>query len=387
MQEKKVQQNLYVSKGNTLFVDISEVYYQDHKTGIQRVVRSVMQEMQSMTDMKYTIVPVVVTDQDGYWDCRLADNPELRPVPKGTDIFFGLDLSGRVTHAYQNGLFNEWNQIGVKFYFVIYDILPLYHPQWWPDLTYDHHHAWFVNVLSMSDKLICISQSVQNSVRQWIKDNNPKVKPGQTIDWFHLGSDIKNSQPSKGLPDNYQDVLAQLDSSKSFLMVGTIEPRKGHRQAFEAFKELWAAGHDYTLVIVGKEGWLVEDLVSEMREFQQTSNKLVLLQGISDEYLEAIYEHSNCLLIPSEGEGFGLPIFEASYYEMPIIARDIEVFREVAGEHAFYFDNVKDPSALSKCILEWAAGNDKGTTPDSKLIKSLTWKESTNVLTTKLGLK
>ena len=56
---------------------------------------------------------------------------------------------------------------------------------------------------------------------------------------------------------------------------------------------------------------------------------MLWLEGISDEYLDKVYAASTCLIAASEGEGFGLPLIEAAQHKLPIIARDIPVFREV----------------------------------------------------------
>ncbi|MDZ7598485.1 MAG: glycosyltransferase [Desulfobacterales bacterium] len=77
------------------------------------------------------------------------------------------------------------------------------------------------------------------------------------------------------------------------------------------------------------------------------------LQGISDEYLEQVYACA-CLVAASLNEGFGLPLIEAARHRVPIIARDIPVFREVAADCAFIFDEKpRDLTALrngSACI-------------------------------------
>ncbi len=75
------------------------------------------------------------------------------------------------------------------------------------------------------------------------------------IEWAHIGADIGQSFPTRDLPDNAEAVLATLRSRPSFLMVGTIEPRKGHSQTTEAFNLLRRGNVDINLVIVGAEGW------------------------------------------------------------------------------------------------------------------------------------
>jgi hypothetical protein len=106
---------------------------------------------------------------------------------------------------------------------------------------------------------------------------------------------------------------------------------------------------------------------------------LFWLRGISDEYLEKIYAASTCLIAASEGEGFGLPLIEAAQHKLPIIARDIPVFKEVAGEHAFYFSGAA-PADLANGVQAWIALHKAGTAPRSDKMFRLTWKESTQNL-------
>jgi len=158
-------------------------------------------------------------------------------------------------------------------------------------------------------------------------------------------------------------------------MVGTIEPRKGHEQTLSTFEILCAEGLEVNLVIVGKRGWLVENLVSH----SMLGKRLFWLEGISDEYLEKVYATSTCLIAASEGEGFGLPLIEAAQKSLPIIARDLPVFREVAGEHAFYFNGIQ-PENLAHAIKTWLELSAHGKAPSSEGIPWLTWKESTKSL-------
>jgi glycosyltransferase involved in cell wall biosynthesis len=165
----------------------------------------------------------------------------------------------------------------------------------------------------------------------------------------------------------------------AFLMVGTIEPRKGHLQVLAAFEKLWTDRADVNLVIVGRQGWQVEELVAKIRRHPRGGENLFWLEGISDEYLEEVYAASTCLIAASESEGFGLPLIEAAQHKLPIIARDIPVFREVAGENAFYFSGTS-PEALTDAIGEWLDLNADGQAPSSEGIRWLTWAESTQQL-------
>ncbi len=84
--------------------------------------------------------------------------------------------------------------------------------------------------------------------------------------------------------------------------------------------------------------------------------------------------------------GFGLPLIEAAQHGLPILARDIPVFREVAGEHAAYF-KAETPNELAVAIKSWLADCQKNTHPKSSGMNYLTWKESAESLTSKIFAK
>jgi glycosyltransferase involved in cell wall biosynthesis len=107
------------------------------------------------------------------------------------------------------------------------------------------------------------------------------------------------------------------------------------------------------------------------------------LEGISDECLEKVYAASTCLISASEGEGFGLPLIEAAQHKKPIIARDLPVFREVAGQYAYYFNDL-DPQSLTVCIKDWLTLHAEGKAPQSDNMPSLTWQESSKQLLSKI---
>jgi glycosyltransferase involved in cell wall biosynthesis len=104
---------------------------------------------------------------------------------------------------------------------------------------------------------------------------------------------------------------------------------------------------------------------------------LFWLEQISDESLEEIYKVCSCLLQASEGEGFGLPLIEAAQHGLPIIARDISVFKEVAGNSAYYFKPSNHPEDLSSAIKEWLSLFYSNNHPKSDEMTYINWRQST----------
>ena len=377
-----------------LLVDVSELVQRDSRSGIQRVVRSILREWLIHPPGGLRVEPVYATIEHGYRYARrftlgflnctaeiLTDEPvEYR----GGDIFLGLDLQPQVVAA-QQPFYQELRRHGVQVQFVVYDLLCILMPQHFVEGTAEGHSRW-LDVVAQNDGAICISKAVADELAEWLKDNGPERLRPFKIHWFHLGSGIESSFPSQGVPANADAVLKVIQKQPSFLMVGTLEPRKGHAQTLVAFEELWSEGVDVNLVIVGKEGWMVKDLVEKLKRHPEQGKRLFWLDDISDEYLEKVYAASTCLIAASEGEGFGLPLIEAAQHKLPIVARDIPVFREVAGENAFYFDGV-DPATLATTIQGWITLYESNQLPRSDSIPWLTWPESAVQLLEVMGYR
>ena len=93
---------------------------------------------------------------------------------------------------------------------------------------------------------------------RWVRQAHPEHLDTLNIGYFHLGADITASLPTSGISANDFDVLGIVGKRPSFLMVGTLEPRKSHAQALYAVELLWASGVDVNLVIVGKQALAID---------------------------------------------------------------------------------------------------------------------------------
>lgn len=366
----------------TLFIDVSDVADHDLRTGIQRVVRSILGYI-SRSPRGYRIAPVRLVGGRylhahrfmsrflGFSSSALEDLPAS--MGEG-DVFLGLDLY--VGHIAQNpSLFRSMRERGVKIHFVVYDILPLRFPHFFPPQTYPQFLDWFGIISEVSTSLCCISRAVADDVTDWLEHYPILRDTPLRIESFPLGADIENSAPTTGITPEQKSQFDAIRSEHSVLMVGTIEPRKGHAQALDAFELLWEQGSDIALVIVGKAGWMVDDLIRRLRTHPEKNRRLFWFEGASDELLNLIYERSTLLLAASYGEGFGLPLIEASRHGIALLVRDIPVFREVAGENARYF-SAASPSELASALAEWFDRSSEAT----GTLAYTTWRESSDAL-------
>lgn len=376
-----------------ILVDVSALVQEDLKTGIQRVVRSILRELLFNPPKGYRVEPVYgINPGDGYRYARrftleLLDCPQMMLYDEhlevhAGDIFLFLDLYFGASY-FANDL-QMMRQQGVQIYFVVYDLLPLQLPHCFPKESEEQFLDW-LKTFTQLDGALCISHTVATELKQWLNKHSPERLRPFRVEWFHLGSDLENSIPTSGLPENASEVLSHLSIGITFLMVGTVEPRKGHALVLSALEQLWAQGVQVNLVIVGKKGWMVEDLANRLRSHPQLNHHLFWLQGISDEYLEKVYAVSTALIAASEGEGFGLPLIEAAQRGLPIVARDIPVFREVAGDHAFYCSG-STPEEWATSLAKWLQLYERAEVPQSRQLKWLNWRQSTQQLLRAIGL-
>lgn len=380
-----VARNFPQSTKPQLLIDISALNFEDAKTGIQRVVRSILFALLKVPPTNYVVRPIYGCRKLGtyrYASKYLAANDisqdDLldRPIDyKRGDVFIGLDLHHLVVERFKP-LFRKMSMYGVRVHFVIYDLLPILFPQFF-ELDATAHASW-LKAISEFDAPICISQSVAQEYSTWIASQGLTYTPKAPV-WFHLGADIENSKPSQGLPPEASHTFEAIESKVSFLMVGTIEPRKGYAEVLDAFEQLWAKGQDINLVMVGKEGWFVDALIKKLKSHKEKGKRLFWFSRVSDEYLALLYQKCHCLIAASYGEGFGLPLIEASQKRLPIIARDIPVFKEVAGEYAHFFKS-EGSDSLSSAIDAWLVLFEQGRHPQSSNMPHLTWQESAKQL-------
>lgn len=384
--------------GKCFYLDITATCSNDLKTGIERVARALVGVLLKNPPDGYRIEPIYLSNSCGKWRHRYARKYTFELLgypsielgddivePELNDILINIDFSGDTfVEAEKQGLFEKYRQRGCTCYATVFDLLPVKLPEVFPPGMDAIQNRWLQSVANLNGA-ICISKAVAEDLRDWI-GQAAAPKRDFSIDWMHLGADIGNSAPSHGFHDNSKEIMDIIRSKVSFLMVGTIEPRKGYLQILQAFTLLWEEGIDVNLVIVGKEGWKglpdamrrdIPEIIDVLKTHKEIGKRLIWLDGISDEYLEKIYANSSSLIAGSYGEGFGLPLIEAAQHRLPIIARDIPIFREVAGIHAFYFDSV-DPKQLANQLKNWLDLYMQNKCPFSDEMPWLTWEKCCN---------
>ena len=366
-----------------LLLDISVLVQTDLHTGIQRVVRNLMGLLLEDDTLSLRVEPVYYHDGRYLYARRFVEkilgSPRIpfedRPVEPGPrDIFLGIDLALYIFPEAE-AEFSKFRALGASICFVVYDLLPMLRRDCFPPEEFEHFSQWMKSVVTLADKLICISRTTAEDVQQWVQEHPTARSTPLEIDHFHLGADDPGSRATIGMPEGFSDVMAAIALRATFLAVGTVEPRKGYAQLLAGFDLLWRNDIKVNLVIVGKQGWMVEALSEKLRHHPQLGTRLFWLERASDENLRVIYAVSTALIAASEGEGFGLPLIEAARLHVPIIARDLRVFREVMGDDAYYFSGLA-PEDLAAAVVSWMELKATYRAPMGSRIRWLTWQAS-----------
>ncbi|UAY74174.1 glycosyltransferase family 1 protein [Pseudoxanthomonas sp. X-1] len=369
------------------FVDISNLAIHDAGTGIQRVVRHVLDELITSAPPGYVVEPVYMNDAGvihyarSYCSKRYLQGESLPPDEavdmRSGDVFLGLDLIAHLVPSHL-GVFKRLRDRGVKLHFVVYDLLPVLRSDCFEPHLLPYFRSWYEAIAVVADGIVCISRSVADEFEYWLNQSQPERLRALRIGWFHLGADWAEpavAEQAVATAGAHRTEFDALGERRTFLMVGTVEPRKGHAQALAAFELLWERDADVNLVIIGKPGWLTESLVERLRSHPMRGRRLFWFEKAGDDLLQAAYRRASALLNPSEGEGFGLPLIEAAHHGLPLIIRDLPVFREVAGDHAVYFHG-SEPLAIAAAVDQWVELDACGQVPSPSGIKWLTWSQA-----------
>ena len=362
-----------------IFVDVTSTAVGDSKTGIPRVVKKIVGEwLKNMDVTSVEFVPVYFSPSGSKfysaerfrasilgWSLQPFSTFEV--VPKLGDVYLGLDL--QVSDQVQGELF-KWKAVGANVYFVLYDLLPVTNPSFFPDDVLEGFKKWALMTAEF-DGVFAISQTALQDYLQNIAPTRRNLRTGV----FRLGSDFtthpKDHLSKKAGPSSRNPI--------EFLMVGTLEPRKGHQEVLEGFHKLWNEGFKGRLTIVGRWGWKVDNLRATIAKSPFKGELLRVINDANDVDLANLYRDSDCLIAASYNEGFGLPLVEAAQMGLPVFARDIPIFREVGGDSLDYFDSITD---FSQQLADWSRSYKFDKQLTGKKLEAKSWKQSADALLT-----
>ncbi len=252
-------------------------------------------------------------------------HPELDYRPPPGSVF--LDLEGSwYNPTPRSELLPALRSGGVHTMAFVHDVMPVVHPEWFTPLHRSVYRSWLDAHLRHTEQFLTNSRHTSAQLRSVATASGTTVDPVVVP----LGGDLDVATP--------QPVALPNEIGRFILVVGTLEPRKNQEVVVDAFERLLPGHPDLGLVLVGKEGWMVDRLVARLRRHPERDRRLVWLGGVHDAELEWLYRHAFLCVAPSRDEGLGVPVREALARGVATIASTGGAQPEAAGDAAELFE-------------------------------------------------
>lgn len=225
----------------------------------------------------------------------------------------------------------------VKSVITIHDLLFLDYPQHYKSKHRKYYNFKFKHGALSSDKVIAVSTKTKKDL---IKHYQIKEEKIEVV--------LQGCNPvfKKLYDDEEKEAIKKKYNlpNKFILFVGSIQERKNLLPVLKAIK-----GSNVQLVVVSNRNTKYLDRILSFIKNERMNN-VFFHQVECNKELAIVYQMSQSLIFPSLDEGFGIPIIEALSGNVPVIANDIDVFKEVGGDFCYYVQ-MNDTNKL-KSIIE-----------------------------------
>ncbi|MBV1762789.1 glycosyltransferase [Hoeflea sp.] len=233
---------------------------------------------------------------------------------------------------------------GLKHVNLVHDCLPLTNPEYFNQLTIERFRSFIRQSAAFTDHFLTSTRTTRRRLIDALKSEGA-ADPKVSVVPFGSNDAVP---PHPGADELALERLG-LAGTEYVLFVSTLEIRKNHRLALDCWKALaerHGSGAVPQLLLVGRIGWMVEDLVRELGELDVDKVPVRHLQGIGDEELNVLYRNCVFTLYPSLAEGWGLPVTESLSWSKPVLASSLDVICEAGGDLIDY----ADPRSLESFI-------------------------------------
>ncbi len=272
-------------------------------------------------------------------DHRHIKVPGARFVRRGLSAS-PVPMLERVTGPVDAFVDSEWwhpkQRHGVRLS-IIFDLIPLLHPEWVDEQTRRFHLRTLINLKQRADRVVCISEATANDVVREVSIERERISivyPGVDEAFF----DAKPAPPPI------------LGGASYVLAVGTLNERKNLGVLIDAFAEIATQHPTLHLVLAGAPDRNTDRIRQRLHE-HGIEQRTLLLGFVPDEQLPGIVAAATLFVFPSLFEGYGMPIVEAMAAGVPVIASSDPSIDEATGGAAQRFDP-HDSRALADAMRD-----------------------------------
>jgi glycosyltransferase involved in cell wall biosynthesis len=271
----------------------------------------------------------------------------LRAIePRSGDVVFVPGI-GWASERRTNYLAEVQKRLPIHVHWIIYDLIPVIHPEFTTENNARSFRAWIDTALSLPGQFLCISRFTKEQLMTYAAEK------GRTIDAVPvpLAQEFSTVEPAM------RDSLRYLENERFVLSVGTLEIRKNHLTLARLWERLYRDMGDSTpiLVLAGAPGWVIGRLSDYLRATGNVFGQVVRIKDASDAELAWLYSHCEFTVYPSVYEGWGLPVGESFWFGKPCICYRHSSLPEVGGDYAVYCDP-DDRGSLERAVRTALAG-------------------------------
>lgn len=253
----------------------------------------------------------------------------------GVQIFHGL------TGELPIGL----KKSGIKGIVTIHDLIFMRHPEYYNWIDVKIYEWKFRQTLKEADRIIAISECTKRDIIELGGIS------GDNIDVIYQSCNPRFLSSPNSHPSSLPPHLSSLPR-RYMLCVGTIEERKNLMLAMRSLARL---PEDIHLVAVGKQTKYAAKVEAEAEKLG-LKHRLHMLSGVSDADLHTIYSLAEVFVYPSRYEGFGIPIIEAIFSGLPVVACTGSCLEEAGGPDCLYV-HPDDVEGFAQCVSRMLIGS------------------------------
>ena len=217
--------------------------------------------------------------------------------------------------------------------FFVHDLIPISHPEYGRPGEAERHEARMETVARHAAHVVVNSGDVGERFTRYTLARGLGRKPLTVA--------------PLGVEPVFAAAAAEAGEARrpTFVVIGTIEPRKNHLLLLNLWRDLAERLGEATprLLLVGRRGWEIENVADMLDRCPAVRAHVREVVGLTTHGLARLMRDATALLMPSFIEGYGLPVVEAAASGLPVVASDIPVHREIAGGFAHFLDPLDGP--------------------------------------------
>ena len=366
--------------GNAVLLQISAV---------QNVLHAGRIALEAMAPGRPRPLPLLAAPEEARDGARPGDAP--RTEPDGSDDF-GEARPGDILLVLGSPWFHRRyaalvagakRERGIRFGVLLYDIIPLRRPEFCDHTLVELFKGWLGSTLPHADVVMAISQASADDIADYSRRNGWKLLAPPVA--IPMGTGFGHPAPAARLAGREYP-----EAGSYALIVSTIEARKNHLLLFRVWRRMleeMPRDKVPTLVFAGRVGWMVQDLMQQLKNADYLDGKLVLFQDPTDGELTTLYQGAQFTLFPSFYEGWGLPVTESLSFGKPCIISNTTSLPEAGGALARYFDpeNASEAYRVVREVVEDPEGLRNWQARVAREFRPVAWDEAAAAVLRTIG--